>query len=213
MTAPTAPLAQTITSLDLWHLSLPVRSRRDHGIGTVAGAVEVVIVRLTAEDGTEGYGEASPWSVFTGTTENAYSAIDRYMRPFIVGTRVDELAATMRGVERAVAFSTDAKAAVETALLDLTGRIAGVPLYTLLGGVFRREVPLSVSLADPDFDADLAFAERLAGEGIGIVKLKAGVSDHAFDMMRLEALRQRFPAFDVRVDYNQGLSPDEAMAR
>ncbi|MEM6762476.1 MAG: enolase C-terminal domain-like protein [Pseudomonadota bacterium] len=206
-------LCQKIVALDLWHLALPVASRRDHGIGRVEGAVEVVIVRLTAEGGEVGYGEASCWSVFTGTPEGAYAALDRYLRPLVVGARVADISGVMAAAERAVAFATDAKAALETALLDLAGRVAGVPVWALLGGKCRDEIALSVSLANPDFDEDLALCERLEADGIGIVKLKAGFRDHGFDMMRLDALANRFPAFDVRVDFNQGLDPAEAMAR
>ena len=59
-------LEQTITAMDVWHLALPVNARRDHGIGTVKDTVDIVVVRLTSEDGSVGWGEASPWSVFTG---------------------------------------------------------------------------------------------------------------------------------------------------
>ncbi|MEM9222497.1 MAG: enolase C-terminal domain-like protein [Pseudomonadota bacterium] len=206
-------LEQKIRALDLWHLALPVVSRRDHGIGRVEAAVEVIVVRLTAEDGTCGYGEASCWSVFTGTPEGAYAALDRYIRPHVVGASCGDIGAIMDKVQRAVAHATDAKAAIETALLDLAGQLTGVPVWALLGGRCREEIPLSVSLADPDFDADLRLVERLEADGVGIVKLKTGVADHGFDMMRLDALATHHPQLDVRADYNQGLSPDEAAAR
>ena len=60
-------LEQKITGYDLWYLKLTVTSRRDQGIGSVERACEIVILRLRTEDGTEGFGEASSWSVFTGT--------------------------------------------------------------------------------------------------------------------------------------------------
>lgn len=206
-------LDQRIVALDVHHLSLPVTSRRDHGIGTVAGNVEVVLVRLEAEGGAVGWGEAAPWSVFTGTPEGAYAALDRYLRPHVVGARVGDIAGVMAKAQRAVAFSSDAKAGLEAALLDLAGRIAGVPAHALLGGKCRDEIALSVSLADPDFDADLRLVERLVADGVRLVKLKAGVQDHGFDMMRLDRLADLFPEVGVRVDYNQGLHPDEAMTR
>ena len=37
-----------ITGFGLWHLEVPVVSRRDHGVGSVAGACEVIVLRLTA---------------------------------------------------------------------------------------------------------------------------------------------------------------------
>ena len=39
-----ATLDERIVTMDVWHLGLPVNSRRDHGIGTVSNTIEVVIV-------------------------------------------------------------------------------------------------------------------------------------------------------------------------
>ncbi len=206
-------ISQRIVGFDLWQLALPVVSRRDHGIGTVQGACEVVVLRLTAEGGEAGFGEASPWAVFTGSPEAAWAALDRYIRPHVVGRSLTDLAAIMLDADRAVAHCTEAKAALETALLDLVGRIAGLPVWALLGGRCRAEIPLSVSLANPEFESDRRLVDRLVADGVGIVKVKAGVKDHAFDVARLEALRTHHPGLDVRVDYNQGLEPDEAESR
>jgi muconate cycloisomerase len=118
----------------------------------------------------------------------------------------------MRDAALAVAHCTEAKAALDTALLDLQGRVAGLPVWALLGGRCRDTIPLSCSIADPDFDKDLRLMARLKADGVRIIKLKAGFRDHAFDMMRLERLRADYPEFDIRVDYNQGLHQDTALA-
>lgn len=206
-------LDQKIVGMDLWHLALPVVSRRNHGIGSVAGACEIVVLRLRGEGGGEGWGEASCWSVFTGSPEASMAALDRYIRPLVVGRRVGDRAAIMADAAHAVAHCTEAKAALETALLDLTGRIAGVPVWALLGGRYRETIPLSCSIANPDFDQDIALMERLRADKVGLIKLKTGFASHEFDIMRLERIREAFPEFGVRVDYNQGLTIEEAPAR
>ncbi len=206
-------LSQPIIGFDLWHVALPVVSARDHGIGRVQGACENIVLRLTSEDGSEGFGEASPWSVFTGSPEAAFAALDRYIRPQVLGKPVGDRAAIMADAGRAVAHATDAKAALDAALLDLAGRITGQPVWALLGGRCRDRIPLSVSLANPDFEADRALLETLREDGVRIVKLKTGFRDHPFDVMRLEALAKDFPEMRVRVDFNQGLTPEDAFAR
>ncbi|WP_171128661.1 MULTISPECIES: enolase C-terminal domain-like protein [unclassified Ruegeria] len=203
-------LDQKIVGYDLWHLELPVTSRRDHGIGSVEGTCEIVVLRLTSEDGSQGFGEASPWSVFTGSPEASFAALNRYLRPLVVGQPVADRARIMAQAEKAVAHCTEAKAALETALLDLTGRISGVPVWALLGGRCRSTIPLSCSIANPDFAQDIDLLARLKDDGVRIVKLKTGFKDHAFDIMRLEYLAQNAPEFSVRVDYNQGLSVEDA---
>ncbi|MDF0599684.1 enolase C-terminal domain-like protein [Psychromarinibacter sp. C21-152] len=209
----TGELNQPITGFDLWHLEVPVVSRRDHGVGTVADVCETIVLRLTSEGGAEGFGEAAAWAVFTGSPEASYAALDRYLRPLVLGQPAGHIGRFMADAERAVAHCTEAKAALETALLDLCGRIVGVPVWALLGGKCRDTIPLSCSLADPDFDADLRLVDRLRADGVNIVKLKTGVKDHRFDMMRLERLRSDHPDLCVRVDYNQGLGPEDAEAR
>ena len=206
-------LCQKITGYDVWHLSLPVTSRRDHGIGSVAGACEIVVLRLRSEDGTEGWGEASPWSVFTGSPEASFAALDRYLRPLVVGRSVGERGAIMADTLYAVAHCTEAKAALEAALLDLEGRLKGQPVWALLGGTQPDPIPLSVSIADPDFDNDIRLLDRLVDDGVGLIKLKTGFRDAAFDTMRLERIRRDYPSLRIRIDYNQGLTPDVAEAR
>lgn len=204
---------QKIIAMDLWHVAVPVVSVRDHGIGRIADSCEIIVLRLTAEGGESGYGEASPWSVFTGSPEAAMAALNRYIRPFVVGRSVSERREIMRDAKRAVAHCTDAKAALDSALLDLEGRITDQPVHAVLGGKCRDNIPLSVSIANPDFDADRDLLARLVDDGVGIVKLKTGFKDHAFDLMRLAVLRNDFPSLNVRVDFNQGLEPDGAIER
>lgn len=206
-------LSQTITGFETWHLALPVTSTRDHGIGRVEGACEIVVLALTADGGAVGWGEASPWAVFTGSPEASLAALERYIKPHVLGRRLADRAAILEDAARAVAHCTEAKAALETALLDLTGRVLDCPVHALLGGGARDRIALSVSLADPDFARDRALLDRLRDDGVRMVKLKTGFRDHAFDVMRLEALAQDYPEFRVRVDYNQGLGLDEALAR
>ena len=206
-------LEQVITGFDIWHLEVPVTSRRDHGIGAIDGAFEVVVLRLTVEDGTHGWGEAACWSVFTGSPEASYAALDRYLRPLVVGRQIGERDQIMADALYAIAHATEAKAALESALLDLEGKLTGRSVCDILGGRLQDRIPLSVSIANPDFAADIALMERIRDDGIRLVKLKTGFRDHAFDVERCEHIRAHFPEFGLRIDYNQGLGVEEAKAR
>lgn len=206
-------LNQKIVAMDVRHLSVPVVSRRDHGIGSVENTCEIIVVRLTSESGAEGWGEASPWSVFTGSPEASFAALDRYLRPLVVGQPVGNRAAIMARSQYTVAHCTEAKAALDSALLDLAGQITGLPAHAFLGGKCRDRIPLSCSIANPDFNSDIVLLDRLVADGVRLIKLKTGFRDHAFDIMRLERIRRDYPSLSIRVDYNQGLAPDDAAAR
>jgi len=170
------------------------------------------IVKIATNAGIVGWGEVSPWSVFTGTAEGNATGIHHYLRPLLVGADPLKISTLMRQIEKTLVGHTEGKAAVEMALLDIAGKHLGVPVAQLLGGYYRSHVPLSVSIANPDFDEDFAFAKRLVADGVNIFKVKTGFSTHKDDLRRLERLRANLPAtVDLRIDYNQGLDPWDAI--
>ncbi|MGV2442311.1 cycloisomerase, partial [Bacillus atrophaeus ATCC 9372] len=176
------------------------------------GSVRRVLLELTASDGAIGWGEAAPWEVFTGTPEGAFLALDVYLRPLVIGAPVRRLRSLMAQMDRALTGHPESKVAVEMALLDLMGQQTGLPVSELLGGRVRDTIPLSFSIADPDFAADLARMHEMVGQGHRLFKVKTGVKPHAVDMEHLEAMRDAFgDRIDLRLDYNQALEPFRAM--
>lgn len=206
-------VSDTVERLVVRHCALPVRRPRDHGSGLVADGIEVVLVEIVTKDGAVGWGEASPWAVFTGTAEAAAAALERYLAPAVLGRRLADIPRIMADADRALTRHPEAKAALETALLDALGKLAGMPVWALLGGKARDRIPLSVSLADPDFEVDLELVARLKRDRVNLVKLKTGTQGHAFDLKRLERLRADYPDLDIRVDYNQGMEPADALRK
>jgi muconate cycloisomerase len=130
----------------------------------------------------------------------------------MIGADPRRISDLMARADATLVGQPEAKAALEMALFDIVGKLAGLPVAELLGGRCRDRLTLSVSLADPDFETDLAYAQDLVDQGVGTFKLKAGVEGHGFDMHRLDSLRNRFgDEIDLRVDYNQGLRPENAL--
>lgn len=216
MTAPggSGPADIAITGVEVFLVRLPVKLPRKHGSGEVAGRVANVVLKLTTDSGIAGWGEAAPWTVFTGSAEANAAALDVYFRPFLLGANPCRVTALMREAEKTLVGHGDAKAALETALLDILGQVSGLPISDLLGGRCRDEIPLSFSIANPDFEADFELASKLYDEGLRLFKVKTGFAEHACDITRLERLRETLPDdAELRVDYNQGLAPFEAITR
>ena len=192
-------------------VSIPVQAVHSHGSGDVSG-VNSVLLELATDGGITGWGEASPWPVFTGTAEACAAALHVHLRPHVLGADPVQVARHMETADRVIVGCPEAKAALETALLDITGQISGLSVSELLGGRHRDAVPLSFSVANPDFDADLEDIARITGDGVGILKVKTGFAGHGFDRMRLERLRKEFgDALSIRIDYNQGLRATDAI--
>jgi muconate cycloisomerase len=190
----------------------PLRMKRRHGVGDIEQSMPGAILKISTDAGISGWGEVAPWSVFTGTAEANASGIHHYLRPLLIGADPLKIATLMRQIEKTLVGHSEGKAAVEMALYDIAGKQLGLPVAQLLGGYYRSQVPLSVSIANPQFEEDLDFAKRLVGEGVNIFKVKTGFSSHREDLARLERLRSELPAaVDLRVDYNQGLDPWDAI--
>ena len=202
-----------ISAMAVFIVRLPVRAVHSHGIGDVAASTNIVL-RLATDAGIVGWGEAAPWTVFTGSPEASAAALDVHLRPLLLGADPFRIEALLAQADRTVMHCTEAKAAMEMALFDIVGKALGTPVCNLLGGRVRDEIPLSFSIANPDFAQDLDLVRQLHADGIRLFKVKTGFADHADDIRRLEKLREILPAdVELRVDYNQGMQPWDAIRR
>ena len=200
--------SEKIAHLRVFMIESPIKMKRLQGVGNVMGTVKRVLVELTSTSGVIGWGEAAPWEVFTGTSEAAFAAIDTYLRPIVIGAPVRNIRKLTIAMDRAIVGHGEAKLAIETAMFDILGKISGLSVADLLGGRVRDEIPLSFSIADPDFEADLARMHAMVPEGNRIFKVKTGVKPHAVEMKNLETMRNAFgDTIDLRLDYNQALQP------
>lgn len=199
---------ERIERMRVFLLESPIAMQRQQGVGDVKGTVKRVLVELTSTSGVTGWGEAAPWEVFTGTAEAGFAALDIYLRPLVLGAPLREIRALTLRMDRVLVGHGEAKLAVETAMFDILGKLTGMSVADLLGGRVRDRIPLSFSIADPDFDADMARMRAMVPQGNRIFKVKTGVKSHAEDMAHLEAMRDAFgDGIDLRIDYNQALQP------
>jgi muconate cycloisomerase len=200
--------SEVVERIRLFLIESPIKMTRLQGVGNVKGTVKRVLLELTASDGTVGWGEAAPWEVFTGTPEAAFAAVDVYLRPVLIGRPIRRIRETMAVLDKTLVGHAEAKVAIETALFDILGKQTGLSVADLLGGRVRDTIPLSFSIADPDFAADLDRMRTMVAAGNVIYKVKTGVKSHREDLAHLETMRTEFgDSIDLRLDYNQALQP------
>lgn len=122
-----------ITAMTVTLVQWPLKMKRSHGIGSIETRMGGVVLRLDTDRGLVGWGEAAPWSAFSGTAEANAAALHVYMRPHIVGADPSKITTIMEACSHAVVAHAEAKAALEMALFDLKGKALGVPVAELLG--------------------------------------------------------------------------------
>jgi L-Ala-D/L-Glu epimerase len=179
-------------------LAAPFRIARSTDVET-----ELVWAEVT-HDGVTGYGEAAPIERYAESAASAAAFLDEAGEllgddPFAlesIGARLAE-----RPGEQA------AKAALDGALHDLCGKLAGQPVWRLLG-LERAGPPTSwtIWLGDPD---DMARRAEQVGGRFRRLKLKLGAGD-GLDVERVRAVRQVADG-PLQVDVNEYWEPEEAL--
>ena len=200
-----------IADIDTFHVRLP--SRRPHSWASSNITIgSYVILKLRTDEGVVGFGEAPILIDWGGDHQRYYGesapmarhVITDYLLPAIRGEDVFAIERIHEKMDRVVKGHFYSKAAIDIALYDVAGKAAGVPAHNLLGGCYRREVPLAHSLGIAlTVQECVAEAEQVVQEGIKTVKLKVG-RDDARDVAALRAIRKAVgPAIELTVDVNQ----------
>lgn len=149
-----------------------------------------VVVRMETECGLVGWGEACPVPQLTAETQRSIvEVITERIAPALVGqdpTRRGPLSAEIAATSHRIKF---AMAAVDTALLDLTGKIAGLPVAELLGGRFRDFVEVHGSVGWEEDPRDVADNAARSAQRFRWLKFYAGRDTVDKDLQRIEAAR------------------------
>jgi muconate cycloisomerase len=211
----------TIARVETLPVALPTRASFAVSGGSVARAGEPsvrVLVKVTASDGTFGWGEATPIPSWTyETLESIATTIDRYLAPAARGIAVWDLDALTRAFDRAInrGFSIGAplaKAAVDVAVHDLLGKALGLPVYALLGGRRATRIALGWIVSTEGAGGAEASVREGRERGYGAFKVKVGLHGERDDVRTVERVRAAAgdDAF-LWVDANQGYTVDVAL--
>ena len=134
-----------------------------------------VLVRIEADNGLVGWGEAASAPVMTGDTLESIVAAVHYLAPALRGREAADIAGALAAMDGRMYGNHGAKAAIEIALHDLAGRAAGKPVHALLGEKKRSRLPLLGVVGSGDLDGDLRDAEKKKAAGFTAYKIKVGI--------------------------------------
>lgn len=180
-----------------------------------------VLVRLTDESGTEGWGQSVPVPTWTyETVEGVLTTLQHYLAPVVLGRDPVDFAGLHAAMNAAIrpAFSVGqplAKAALDLACHDLVGRQRGVPAWQLFGppAKARDTLTLSWTVASPDRTVvERQLAEGRA-RGYRNFNIKVGAPQTAeYDLALARLVRAFAPEGFLWADANTGYTPAEALA-
>lgn len=202
-------------------VSVPLEAPLRHANGAHWGRFVRTVVEVETDNGLIGLGEMG------GGGESAEWALEA-LKPYLIGHNPRELEALRFSLMNPTASlynnRTQLHAALEFACLDLVGQELDVPVYDLLGGRVRAEIPFASYLffryPDPETGAgEVRTPEQLiehaqavkAQHGFTAHKLKGGVYPPAYEREAFRALAESLPDDRVRFDPNAAFSVEEAI--
>jgi L-alanine-DL-glutamate epimerase-like enolase superfamily enzyme len=183
------------------------------------GARPSILVRLTDENGVEGWGQSVPVETWTyETIETVETTLRQYLAPAILGADPSDLADIYARMERAIrpSFSIGqplCKAGIDLACYDLWGKQTHRSVSDLLGGAKQTEVTLSWTIQS----TTIAGAENLLRQGKGLgygnFNIKIGYPQTpAYDLELVRTVMDFAPQGFHWADANTNYDLDTAVA-
>lgn len=193
-----------ITEIEIFAIHLPLHEPFVISYATY-DYMPSIIVKLKTDNGHIGYGEAVADEHVTGESwDSTFAVLKNTLAPALIGMNPSEMEKIHERMDNEIYGVPAAKAAIDIACYDAVGKALGVPIFTLLGGRYHDEFPIThvLSIATPEHMADEA--QQRIEEGYRSLKMKVG-TDVSEDVKRIQAVRDRVgDSIAIRVDVNQG---------
>ncbi len=169
-----------------------------------------MVVKLIADKGVVGVGYNSAPAHHGVSHGGLQAALEAYT-PHLIGQdpfNTEKIFGILNSVLRG---NNVAKAAIDLALHDLQAKALDLPLYALMGGLFREEIPILRILGLKEPAQMAANAIKLAEKGYSYIKIKLG-GEPAKDLERVKKVRKAVgDAIHLTVDANQSYSAKMAI--
>ncbi|WP_299621130.1 enolase C-terminal domain-like protein [uncultured Tateyamaria sp.] len=180
-----------ITRITLWSVDLTSHETYYMAEGKACATVKTHVLCLETDTGLKGWGEVCPIPHYLPAFADGVPSAVTEMATTILGLAPFGVDAPMRRLDQVLLGHPHAKSIVDMALWDLFGQATGQPVYALLGGRTRFDMPLyhSITCIAPD---DMArIATEAYGTGIRQFQVKLGAdADWQADAERLIKVRE-----------------------
>jgi L-alanine-DL-glutamate epimerase-like enolase superfamily enzyme len=198
----------TIRSVIVEPLNIPLLEPFTIATGSVSEAHNVLIT-ITLDDGSVGYGESAPFPPSTGESQETALAAAQGCAALIEGKDAAHWRILSKLIHGVYFSQITAIAGIEMALLDALAHSYGIPLYIFFGGASTSiETDMSIPMVTPEHGYELA--KDVVARAINRIKIKVG-GDIRDDVARVEAIREGAPGLGLTLDANQGYSANEAL--
>ena len=199
-----------ITRLEAWPVKMQLKEPYSIAYERIDSTTNVFI-RIETDRGFVGCGCAAPDAHVTGETPETVLQICRdIIEPALQKADPLRLARLTEKLKPILPSNPSAMAMVDMALHDILGKVAGFPVYILLGG-FRNRMKTSVTVGILPLAETVVKAKDYVARGFTSLKIKGGADVDADIESVIEVRKAVGKRIELRFDANQGYTEAEAI--
>lgn len=167
----------------------------------------VLVKIVTNQAGLYGWGDAT----CSGSELGVAKFLEEHMRPGVIGRnpmQIEDIWQTLFFLPyyRSGSVHMSAISGIDMALWDIKGKVAGLPVYELLGGKARTKLLTYMSAGGRSFDETAQAARKYIAEGYKVVKVQVSAPGMEGGYAVPPSERQKAAAQRA---YEEGLPPAE----
>ena len=167
----------------------------------------VLVKVLTNQDGLYGWGDAT----CTGSELGVAKFLEEHLRPAMLGRnpmRLEELWQTLFFLPyyRSGSVHMSALSGIDMALWDIKGKVAGLPVYELLGGKTRDRLLTYRSVSGRNYQEVEEGVRRLMADGYKVIKVQVSAPGLESGYAVPQSARQRASTGKA---FEAGVAPSE----
>jgi L-alanine-DL-glutamate epimerase-like enolase superfamily enzyme len=199
-----------ISRLEAWPLKMRLAEPYTIAYETIDSTTNVFL-RVETSKGVTGYGCAAPDLEITGETFDSVLQVFRsVVEPTLRATDPLRPAWLLERLKPQLQSHPSALAMVDIALHDILGKVAGLPVYKLLGG-FRDRMKTSVTVGILPLEQTVVRAREFVRQKFRVLKIKGG-KDVEQDIERIIKVREAVgEKIQLRFDANQGYTVEQSL--
>jgi muconate cycloisomerase len=182
-----------ITSVELF----PIQAECTHPGPVQPDIRSHVVVKLETDDGLNGWGEITGYPA-RPLPSPPVEDLGRFLTELLVGRDPRQLSQIHELMSKGLAGAARGNqiaCGVDLALHDLIGKALGVPVVTLLGGTYRRDIPVAYPIPAhvrrEDVPASIAYIGEMLERGFPLIRFYIGIDLEA-DALCLRLMRETY---------------------
>lgn len=166
-----------------------------------------IVIKIHIDNGITAIGEISPLiPSYSGETQStALSVVAECLSPAILGESPIDMVKLTEKMDKAIVGHMCAKAGISVALYDAVGKSLNIPVYDLLGGLYRDKIPVCFTVSWGEDTVEAAMRYVKAGFKSIKIKIGRGLEEDIDSLAKVHDALD--PGITLVTDANQAYSP------